>query len=84
VVNDDRQQESLVGSHEVRAVNRELPFKTEISLDPSVRILGDDGDKERTGLDLPADRRIPGIPAPQLALVEPDLNPRVSQICAEP
>jgi hypothetical protein len=42
-------------------------------------VSGDDGDEERAGLDLLMDRLVPGIPAPKLALVEPDLNARGSQ-----
>jgi len=84
VVDDDRQQESLIGSHKVRPVNCELPFRAEVSLDACVRILGDDRNKESTAFDLLADRSIPGVPAPKLALVEPDLDSGVSQACADP
>ncbi len=75
VVDDDREQECLVGSQKVRTIDREFPFKTEVALDPGMRILRDDRDEERTGLDLPADRGIPGVPASQVALVEPDFDP---------
>jgi hypothetical protein len=39
-----------------------------------VSVLRDDRDEQRTGLDLLADRVVPGVPAPQLALIEPDLD----------
>jgi hypothetical protein len=35
-----------------------------------------------TVLDLPADRLVPGVSAPQLALVEPNLDPGGSQCIA--
>jgi hypothetical protein len=56
------------------AINRELPFEPEVSLGPFMRVSRDDWDEERTGLDLFADGLIPSIPAPQLALVEPNFN----------
>jgi hypothetical protein len=76
VVDDDRQQEGLVGIHEVRAINRQLPFKTEVPLTTIVRGVRDYREKQGAGLDLLADRLIPGVPAPQLALVEPDFDAR--------
>src|ERR1700728_4051465 len=52
----------------------ELPFKPEVSLTTSVGVFRDHRHEQGAVLDLPSDRRIPGIAAPQLALVEPDLD----------
>ena len=41
VVDDDGQQESFVGSHQVAAIDRELPLETEIALVAIVRAPGD-------------------------------------------
>jgi hypothetical protein len=68
-------QESLVGRHQVRAINRELPFEAEVPFDTRVRIRGDDGDEESAVVNLRADLPVPGFSAPQLTLVEPDLDP---------
>ena len=56
------------------AIDSELPLKTEISLVALVRVTGDDWEEKGASLDLPADRLIPDVPAPELALVEPDLD----------
>ena len=82
VVDDDRQQESLVGRDQVGAIDRELPLETEIPLDAIVRVVRDDREEQGAGLDLLADRLVPGVPAPQLALVEPNLDPGGSQCLA--
>ncbi len=76
LVDHDRQQESLVGRYQVGPIDRELPFKTEIPLDAIVRVPGDDREEKGAGLDLLADRLVPGVPASQLALVEPDFAAR--------
>jgi hypothetical protein len=57
VVNNDGQQEGLVGCDQVRPVNRELPFEAEVPLDAIVRVPRDDRDEQGTCLDLLADRR---------------------------
>jgi hypothetical protein len=84
VVDDDRQQESHVGIHEVTAINRQLPLKTEVPFTAIVRSARDDRNEKRAGLDLLADRPVPGVPAPQLALVEPDLDAGGSQCLTNP
>jgi len=42
VVDNHRQQKSLVGRYQVGAIDRELPLETEIALDAIVRAPGDD------------------------------------------
>jgi hypothetical protein len=42
VVDHDRQQEGHFGIHEVRAINRQLPFKAEVPLAAIVRGVRDD------------------------------------------
>src|SRR3974390_3379783 len=76
LVDHDGQQESLVGCDEVRPVDRELPFESEVPLGPLMSVFRNEGNKERAGLDLLADRLVPSVSAPQLALVEPDLDAR--------
>ena len=78
----DRQQEGQVGIHEVTAINRQLPFQTEVPLTAIVRGVRDDRHEQRAGLDLLTDRLVPGVPAPQLALVEPNLDSGGSQCLA--
>jgi hypothetical protein len=74
VIDHDRQQEGLVSRDQVRAIDPEFPLEAEIPLDPIVRGLRDDWEEQGAGLDLLADRGVPGVPTPQLALVEPNLD----------
>jgi len=54
---------------------REVPLEPEIAFMPRGRIGRDDRNKERAVVDLAADFLIPHIPAPKLALVEPNFDP---------
>jgi hypothetical protein len=63
----------------VRAIDPELPLEAEIPLDAIVRGMRDDREEQGAGLDLLADRGVPCVPAPQLALVEPNLDSGGSQ-----
>ena len=63
----------------MRAVNSELPFEAEIALDTSVSVRRDYGNEQCARLDLVPDGLVPGLAAPQLTFVEPDLDAR----CAE-
>ena len=74
LIDHDGQQEGLVRCDQMRAIDRELPFEPEVPLGPLMGVFRDDGNKERAGLDLLADRLIPGIPASQLALIEKHLD----------
>ena len=74
VVNDHRQEEGSIGRHQMTPIDGELPLEPEISLVTVVRVPGVDRHEQGAGLDLLADRPIPGVPATQFALVEPDLD----------
>ena len=84
VIDDDGQQEGEVRIHEVAAINRQLPFEAEVALTAIVRGVRDDREEQRAGLDLLADRLVPRIPAPKLALVEPDFDASGAQRLANP
>jgi hypothetical protein len=84
LVNYHRQQECTVGRHQVQSVECQLPFETEISLFTIVGGRGDDRDEKCAIPDLAADRAVPEIPSPQLALVEPDLDAGRPQGFANP
>jgi hypothetical protein len=47
-----------------------------IAFEPLLGVLGDDGNEQGAVMDLMPDLLIPGIPAPQLALIEKDFDPR--------
>ena len=74
----------MVGSDQMRAIDRELPLETEVPLDTIMRRARNDRDEQSAGLDLPADRGVPSVPSPQLALVEPDLDAGRAQTLANP
>ncbi len=84
VIDDDGQQEGQVRIHEVTAINRQLPFETEVAFTAIMRRVRDDREEQSAGPDLLADRLVPRIPAPQLALVEPDLDAGGSQCLGNP
>jgi hypothetical protein len=73
-VNNDGYEESLLRSHVVRTFDGEFPFVPKVTLKPLLRVLGNNRDKEDTIVDLVPDLLVPGISAPQLALVEEDLD----------
>src|SRR5215467_11286832 len=58
----------------MRTVDRELPLETEVPLVALLRVRRDDCDEQPTVVDLLPDAMIPGVPASQLALVEPDFD----------
>jgi hypothetical protein len=68
----------------VTAINRQLPFETEEPFTAIMRGTRDDREEQGAALDLLADQLIPGVPAPQLALVEPNLDSAGSQCLANP
>ena len=78
-VDDDGQQERLLGGHQMGAIDRKLPFKTEIPFGTSARIRRDDRHEQGARLDLLPDRGIPCVAAAQLALVQPDFDSSLSQ-----
>jgi hypothetical protein len=66
----------------VTALIRKVPLQSKVALVPRGCISRDDGNEERAVADLVADLLIPHIPAPQLALVEPDLDARSAKCLA--
>lgn len=75
VVADDRHQEGHIARDQMRTVHRQFPLESEIAFAACVSVLRNHRDEEMTFFDLLADGRIPGIPAAQLRLVEPHLDP---------
>ena len=75
-VDDDRYEERLDLSHVVRPIDGEFPLPAEVAFEPLVRVLGDDRNEQRAVVDLLEDGSVRGIPAPQLALVEPHFDAR--------
>ncbi len=65
------------------SIDGELPLKPEIPLRTGAGVAGYDGDKQRAGLYLLPDGRIPAVTAAQLALVEPYLNAGRTQALAD-
>jgi len=60
----------LVAGEQVRAVDREFPFQPEVAFGAGARIHRI-RDEEGARPDLLPDRRVPDVPAPQFAAVEP-------------
>ena len=81
-VNDDRHEERLLLGHMVGTFDGELPFVAKIALEPLLGMLGDHRNKERAVVDLVPDLLIPRVPAPQLALIEKDLDASRTQCLA--
>jgi hypothetical protein len=84
VVDADRNKKCALAPYEVRALLGEVPFEAEVALCPRLRPRGNDRHEERAVADLLADLLVPDIPAPQLALVEPDLDAGYPQRFTEP
>jgi hypothetical protein len=67
----------------VGAIHRQLPFQAEVAFGARVGVRGDDRHEQAAVMDLLADLVIPDIPAAQLALVEPHLDPGSPQRLAD-
>jgi len=67
----------------VGALICKVPLKAEIAFMPRGRVGRNDRNKERAVVDLAPDLLIPRVPAPQLALIEKDLDPRRTQGLAD-
>jgi hypothetical protein len=70
--------------HVVRTFDGELPFVAKIALEPLLGVLGDHRNEEGAVVDLVPDLLIPRVPAPQLALIEKDLDAGRTQCRANP
>ena len=66
----------------MRTIYRQPPFTAEIAFRPAFGIRRNNGYEQRTIPHLLADLVIPRIPAPQFALVEPDLDASGAQCIA--
>ena len=84
VVDAHRNKECALAPYEVRAPLGEVPFEAEVALCPRLRARGNDWHEERAVADLLADALVPDIPAPQLALIEPDLDAGYAQRFTDP
>src|SRR4029077_10012446 len=78
-VDHDRQQERDAIGHIKGPADRQIPLAPEIPLCARLGAGRDDRQEQFAALDLPSDRRIPGIATAQLALVEPYLDPTLQQ-----
>src|SRR6185312_6524350 len=83
-VDDDRHEERLLLRHVMSAFGGKHPLMAKITFESLLGMLGDDGNEQDAVLDLLPDLLVPGIPAPQLALVEKDLDARDTQCLANP
>ena len=83
-VNRDRKQEGFLFRHVVRAIDRKLPLAAEIPFKPGLGMAGDEGNEQRTMTDLITDQMIPGVPAAQLTLIEPNFDAGGAQRLANP
>ena len=82
-VNNDRNQEGLVLGHVMGAFDGEIPLVPKVTFKPLLGVLGDNRDKEDAVVDLVADLLVPRIPAPQLALIEEDLDTTGTECIAD-
>ena len=72
-----------VSIDEVRALIGEPPLQSEIAFQARLGALGDDRHEQSAVLDLLSNLLIPGIPSPQLALIEPNLDAGGAQSVAD-
>jgi hypothetical protein len=74
IVNNDRNQESLVLGHVMCSFDGEIPLVTKVTLKPLLGMPGDNRNKEDAVVDLVPDLLVPRVATPQLTLIEPDLD----------
>ena len=82
IVNDHGKEKRLSWTDEVRSVDRQFPLQPEISFSALMRVAGNQGYEQGARPDLSANGLIPRLAAPQLALVEPDLDTGAAQCIA--
>jgi|SRR6516225_5777874 len=83
-INHDRDEKRLLLGHVTGAFHGQTPLATEVALVPGLGVGGYQREKQPAVVDLLPDLVIPGLPTPQLALVEPDLNACRAQGLANP
>jgi hypothetical protein len=82
-VDRDRKKECLLIQHVMRAIDRKLPLASEITLITGFRMGRDKGYEQPAVVDPLANLAIPSVAAPQLALVEEDLDATSPQCIAK-
>jgi hypothetical protein len=83
-IDDDGQEKCQFIGDVPLAFYGELPLAAEIPFKPGLGMGGDDGNEKRAVTDLIADLAIPGVPAPEFALVEPDFDAHSPKGLANP
>jgi len=73
-ITDDRHEERLLSGHVMRPFDREVPLVPKVTLEPLLRVRGDNRNEEDAIVDLVPDLLIPRVSASQLGLVEEDLD----------
>ena len=79
VVHHDGHQIRRTLHQEVRLLNGQLPLEPEIALAAPLHVPGNDRDEKRAGINLLSDLLVPGIAAPELILVKPNLDAVAAQ-----
>src|SRR6516162_834539 len=80
----DGHDERLVAGHPVATLIRKVPLEPEVPLATRRSVRRGDGNEERAVADLATDLLVPHIPAPQLALIEPDFDALGPKRVADP
>src|SRR5271156_7118333 len=73
----------MIVRHVERPFDRQAPFTTEIAFEARLGPSRDDRHEVIAFADLLADLLIPGVAAPELALVEPDIEAKARQRIAD-
>jgi hypothetical protein len=83
-IDDDGQEECQFIGDIPLAFYSELPLAPKIPFKPGLGMGRDDGNEKHTVTDLVADFAIPSVPAPEFALVKPDLDASGPESAANP
>jgi len=75
-IDDNWNEKGPLVGHITGAVRCQTPLAAEIAFIAAFRICRDHRDEQTAVVDLLSDLAIPGVPAPQLALIEPDFDAR--------
>ncbi len=84
IVDHDGKQEGVIVRHQVRAIDRQFPFETEIALGPGLGLGRDDRHEQGALSDLATDLLIPGIASPEFVEIEPHFHAGGAQRIADP
>ena len=79
VVDHDRGDEGHAFGEQVRLLDGEFPLEAEVAFGAGFGVLRDDGDEQRTGVDLLANFRVPRVAAAELVFVEPHVEAGAAQ-----